>query len=151
MRYKVKFQCPSSVCKGTILQEVAHQVTLHSEIIGIDADSKWLLFGDRDTMDDGEVECYQCAMCGLELAEQDYVIRYRKDLLEWLQTRGMLVPEMAAEHIQAVRLLAELRATFAIDGNAKFDAATSMGVSVDDLTKMLDDNDKLWEEIKGAL
>jgi hypothetical protein len=79
---KLEFTCPD--CKGHTLEEIQDNVTVATEISGINNDGS-LQYGEA-TNENGEVIFYQCADCGEVIHKDGDPITSEEDLLEWLET-----------------------------------------------------------------
>jgi len=84
---KLKFKC--SKCGSEALEEILVDVVSVTEIIGMEEDCIWPLYGDQQS-EGGHVERYQCSGCGLAIRDGDDLVIGDEDLYDWLKDHGML-------------------------------------------------------------
>jgi DNA-directed RNA polymerase subunit RPC12/RpoP len=82
---ELQFKCPK--CGSTILEEVMVNVTVMSQvcrIVQVDDEAVVENYEKDPTLEDGEVERYQCLHCGDVLRDNSgYDVSDTDELLEW--------------------------------------------------------------------
>lgn len=81
---KVKFICPE--CEGTHLEEVMLNVVQYTTVLNVvkSNDSSVDCTYGHNNCEDGNIERYQCADCGHQIAYDEF------ELFDFLETNNML-------------------------------------------------------------
>jgi len=76
-----EFRCPK--CNGTCIEEVMANVTVTTRITSIH-ESFDFDYGDH-LNEDGSIDHYQCANCGMVLETNELYVNEPEELVEWIK------------------------------------------------------------------